>query len=443
MPLGRISWVSWLSFLSFSTLSGTLLAQAPPPAEPAPPVAPEPAAAEPVAAPGDPAAPAAQPEAPPPPEPPPPDEQGEPSPPDVSAEEPAPAPPAPKNQLRLELENGTSIRFGVLWQAQYEALGNSANDDLSHNLFIRRFAILIGGTVLKDFEYFIDTDFIDLFKAPVGEEGLKSGPSIQTKDAFGTFRVLDDRLKIDGGLLIPPGSHNSLQGGGSILPVDFFANAFVHNLAFRSTHNPYGRDVGFQLRGLVGPVEYRAGVFQGRRSAPQPTAAGSRNSFRYAARVQVNFLDPENAYFYGGTYLGTKSVFSVGAAADFQHHSDDSYRAFAGDAFLDLPVGDDGVSAQVNLVHRNGGQRVVLPKQTALSAEAGWRFGAAKLSPIVRVERRWADAAPGDATWLGGGLSYWAFGHTSNLKAFFTRIIPQDPVDPFNQFNLQWQLFFY
>jgi hypothetical protein len=368
----------------------------------------------------------------------------------VAAPVPAQAPPptpakagAPP-QLKIEAPNGTSIRFGVLWQGQLEAKGNSQNDEVSRNIYLRRFALLIGGTVLKDFEYFFDSDFADLFKAPTGEAGVKNGPAIQTKDAFATYRALDDKLKIDAGLLLPPGTHNFLQGGGSLYGWDFFLNTYRFSTAFGSTNNPYGRDVGVQLRGLVldGHLEYRAGVFQGQRSKPA-TGAPARNDFRYAGRVQLNVLDPETGYFYGGSYLGTKKVFSVGASVDYQHADGESYRAFGADALLDVPVGPGGVTAQVNVLYRNGGTRVAIPRQTVFMAEAGYRFDALKLSPIARFERRFGDAAAGRETNVGGGLAWWAYGHTSNLKAFYTRLIPESPVAAYDQFNLQWQLYFY
>lgn len=361
---------------------------------------------------------------------------------------PPPAPPTPPaaapTQLKLELANGTSIRFGALWQGQYELRGNAQNDDWTQNIFVRRFAILLGGTVLKDFEYFADTDFADLLKAPTGDQQLKAGPAIQIKDAFATWRAIDDQLKLDAGLLLPPGVHNFLQGGGSIYAWDFFLNTFRHGNVFGTTANAYGRDVGAQLRGLVadGLLEYRAGVFQGKRGKADPGEAASSNQFRYAARLQLNFLDPETGYFYGGTYLGTKKILSVGAAVDFQPAEGESYRAFGGDAFVDLPAGPGAVTAQVNVLYRNGGTRVTLPEQTAFMAEAGYRFEAIKLSPIARFEQRWADAPLGNETDFGGGLAFWAYGHNSNLKAFYTRLSPEIG-DAYDQFNVQWQLYFY
>jgi hypothetical protein len=226
------------------------------------------------------------------------------------------APPVAPSQLKLELPNGTSIRFGLLWHAQFEALGNTANDDLSKNVFLRRFAVLLGGTVLHDIEYFFDTDFGDLFKAS-GPDSLKSGPDIVTKDALVTFHVVGDELRIDAGLMVPPGSRNSLLGGGGLHGLDFFRNTFRHNTVFGSTANPFGRDLGVQLRGLVagGSLEYRLGTFQGKRSAPAETPtsrAAARNSFRFAGRLQLNVLDGESTFFYAGTYLGKKRILSFG-----------------------------------------------------------------------------------------------------------------------------------
>lgn len=362
--------------------------------------------------------------------------------PPAEAVAPAPAP----TQLKVELANGTSMRFGLLWHAQFEAVGNPSNDDFSKNLFLRRFALIIGGTALNDIEYFFDSDFGDLFKAG-GPESLKNGPGFVTKDAFVTYRGIGEQLKIDAGLLLPPGSRNSHLGGVALHGLDAFRNTFRHAAAFGSTDNSFGRDVGVQLRGhLVGGLlEYRLGGFQGRRGPPSDASrrAGARNSFRYAGRLQLNLLDVEPNFFYFGTYLGKKQVLALGASADFQHESDDSYRAFAVDAAVDVTAGPGAVSAEIDLIHRNGGALLNLPEQTALSAEAGYRIEALKLSPMVRFERRWVTGAPGDETAIGGGLAFWAYGQTSNLKALYQRIIGEGPAAAYHQVNVQWQLAFF
>jgi hypothetical protein len=356
-----------------------------------------------------------------------------------------PVPPA--TQLKIELGNGTSMRFGLLWDAQFEALGNPANDDLSKNLFLRRFALLVGGTVLTDIEYFYNSDFSDLFKAS-GVDGVKNGPGFATKDAFVTYRAVGDQLKIDAGFMLPPGARNSHLGAVALHGLDNFKNTYRHAAAFGSSANSFGRDTGVQLRGLLagGLLEYRLGTFQGRRNPPlegPPARAAARNSFRFAGRVQLNLLDPETGFFYFGTYLGKKQVLALGASADYQHASDGSYRAFAVDGALDVSAGPGGLTAEVDLIHRNGGSLVSLPEQTAFEAEAGYRFDALRSSPIVRYEQRWVKNAPGDETAVGAGLAFWAYGQTSNLKAFYQRVSAESPGSAYHQFNLQWHLAFF
>jgi hypothetical protein len=350
-------------------------------------------------------------------------------------------------QLKIEIPGGTSIRFGLLWQLGYEARGNSDNGQLTQNLFIRRFSILLGGTLLNQLEYFVDTDFADLMKS-AGDMSLKNGPGLSIKDAFATYVGLGDFFKVDGGLLMPAVSHNVLQGGGSQYSWDFFFNTFRHNAVFGAASNTFGRDLGVQARGLLGHglLEYRLGVFQGKRDLPivgPDSKPGSRNPFRITGRVQINLLDPETSFFYAGTYLGSKRILSFGASYDFQPVQGSDYKSFDFDGILDLPLGPGGVTAQVDLLHRNGGDLVQLPKQTAIMGELGYRIDAIRLSPIVRAERRWAGGTALDETDISGGLAFWAFGHTSNLKVFYTRIIPGGSVAAYDEFNAQWQVAFY
>ena len=358
--------------------------------------------------------------------------------------------------LRIEGKDG-SIRLGLLLQPAYEALGSPVADGLTNNLFLRRARILIGGVLFKHFEYFVDTDYPNLFKAAAGE---KNSPGLNIQDAFATYKPIEDQFKLDAGFMLPPLAHNAVQGAATLYSWDYFANSFRHSDVFHNTlPSPVGRDLGIQARGLLldGHVEYRVGMFQGLRNGPvaamAPAAAqvGGQNFFRVAARIQINILDPETGFFYNGTYLGAKRVLSVGGSYDFQYN----YKYWAVDAFLDMPVGPGVATAQVNVAQWDGGTfitpiapatAVPLPKQTAIMGEAGYLIDAIKLSPIVRFENRSFATAPGappDETRYVGGLSFWPYGHNSNLKAFYTRVEPTGPDHGYNQFNVQGQVFFY
>lgn len=353
---------------------------------------------------------------------------------------PAPAP------LKLESANAT-LKLGLLLQPQYEMAGSPVLDGVSHNLFVRRVRLLAGATLFDNLEIFFDTDYPDLFKA-AQDTGTKNTPGMNVQDAFGTFKALGDALKIDMGYMLPPSTHNAVQGAGTLYSWDYFANSFRNSNSFNSSGGPVGRDAGAQLRGLVldGHLEYRAGLFQGRREpATMDGEVGGRNFFRFAARVQANVLDPETGFFYAGTYLGTKRVLSFGGTIDVQ----DEYIHWGGDAFVDLPLGPGVATAQVNVAHYDGSDFIVaggistpLAEQTSVMAEAGYLIDAVDLSPVVRFERQWITTTSTHETRFGGGLAFWPYGHGFNVKAFYQRITPDaEGQHGYHQINLQTQVY--
>ncbi len=356
------------------------------------------------------------------------------------------APPAP-TPLRIEGPSGTSIRLGLLVQPQYQAVSNPVLGGYAENLYVRRTRIIVGGTLFDRIEYFMDTDYPNLFlannTAPAGGENfVKNTPGLNIQDIFVTYRVLGDMLKVDAGYMLPPLAHNAVQGATTLYGWDYFGYTFQHGALLGSSGNPFGRDTGVQLRGLVlgGLLEYRVGMFQGLRHNRTGTEMEARNFFRVSARVQVNLLDPEPGFFYAGTYLGAKRILSFGASFDFQ----DSYKYFAVDGFADLPAGPGLLTAQVNLAYWNGNGFIpLLLKETALMGEAGYTLSGLGLGPIVRVERLWGSGNLADQTRFGGGVAYWPYGHNSNFKFFYTRIKNDGASEGVDQFNLQWQVYFF
>jgi hypothetical protein len=354
--------------------------------------------------------------------------------------------------LKIE-DNGNSIRFGVLLQPQYMAASSQTPlNSYSENIYLRRTRVLVGGKLLGKLEFFADTDYPNLFldsnTAAVGapEVFAKSGPGMYIQDAFVTYKVLDnpmeDALKVDVGFMLPPMSHNAVQGATTLYGWDYFTFSFQHSNSFGSTVNPVGRDVGVQLRGLLvdGHLEYRAGLFQGLRDNVSGTDVQARNFFRATLRVQVNLLDPEPGFFYAGTYLGAKKIASVGASFDVQG----AYKYFAVDGIVDMPLGPGVVTGQLNLAHWNGGTLLpALVKQTALMGEAGYNFAGYQVSPIIRYEHLWGSAALANQARYSGGVAFWPYGHNMNLKAFYTRVKTDGFARGFNQVNLQWQVFFF
>ncbi|HKO93613.1 MAG TPA: hypothetical protein VJU61_20810, partial [Polyangiaceae bacterium] len=329
---------------------------------------------------------------------------------------------------------------------QFESVGSPTLDGQQNNLYLRRTRFIFGMTAFKNLDVFFDTEFANLFKAGAAD-GIKATPvGVNVLDAFLTYKVVGDLFKVDAGYLLPPLSHNALQSAGTLYSWDYFDNSFRHSNVFGTSANPTGRDLGLQLRGLVvdGLLEYRVAMLQGLREPPVMggTEVGSQNMFRLGARLQLNLLDPETGFAYWGSYLGTKKILSFGVAYDFQ----DSYKYFAIDGFLDLPLGPGVLTAQVDVVQMDGDDWVALPKQTAIMGEAGFTFASLRLSPILRFEMRKMDtndAANPDETRIGGGLAYWAHSHSFNVKAFFTHVDPDPAAHAYNQINVQTQVFLF
>jgi hypothetical protein len=361
---------------------------------------------------------------------------------------------------RPRFENSTmTLELGLIAQPQFEVAGAPDAEKTTKNLYLRRAGIIVEGTLLEYFDYLLDVDYPNLFKVdPSNQTGGtgKNSPGLNVQDVIVTFEPMGNVFKVDAGFMLPPLSHNALQGAGTLYSWDYFVNSFRRNVLttqdpFASTgQSPGGRDAGVQVRGLVldDHVEYRVGAFQGLRVGPLPAAQGTAaevggvNLFRVAARVQLNVLDAEQNFFYQGTYLGAKKVLSVGGFYDFQ----DQYSALGGDLLLDMPVGPGIVTAQANYVQWDGGNFIqTLPKHTAIMAEAGYLIRPLMLSPIVRIEKLIADeptAAMPSEDRYGGGLGFWPFGHNSNVKAFFTHVHRDPAPEDFYQVNVQWQLYF-
>jgi hypothetical protein len=435
--MSRIS----LVVCALALMAGTVRAQEAPPAPPPPPV-PEVVPAVPVLPP--PAPPMAEP-------------------PPAAPMAPPPAPPAPawppSVSFKSEPSTGNTLKVGLLLQPQFQMLGSNSLDANTYNLYIRRTRLLVAGTLFGNFEYFFDTDYPNLFLATnEAATGTAAAPTtkattgVETQDAFATWKALGDMLKIDVGYMLPPMAHNAVQGATTLYSWDYFAFSFLStaNTLLGSSASPVGRDAGFQLRGLLfdGHIEYRAGLFQGRRSADAGNEIGSNNFFRATGRVQINLLDPEPGFFYAGTYLGKKKILSFGITGDTQK----SYHYYGGDVFADLPLGPGIFTGQVNLVHMTGGTFIPfvpatattaatgLPKQTALMGEIGYNIDAIHVSPIVRAEYLWSQA-PNQGHY-GGGFAFWPYGHNSNIKAFYLRNTQAGSAHGDNQVNVQWQLYF-
>jgi hypothetical protein len=333
-------------------------------------------------------------------------------------------------QVVITAGDDVNFKLGVLGQFQADTLDDPTIDSNTNNLFIRRIRLLFGGQVAKGITFFVETESANLGKTLAAGKNIT--PPVIVQDAYAEFGV-SKVFAIDAGLMFIPFSRNSLQSAGTLLPIDYGAYTFSQSAP---TQSSTGRDTGFQAKGYVldDHLEYRIGAFQGMRDAT------SSNAFRYAGRVQYEFLDTETGFFYTGTYLGKKKILAVGAGFDAQSH----YHGYDADAFVDYPVGAGAFTGQFDYNRFDGDVTfATLPKQNDLLVEVGYLISPVKLTPVLQwTHRDLVDATKGDEAHWSVGLNYWWAAHNANVKAAYSRIAPSG-LSAQKEFTVQMQLFYF
>jgi hypothetical protein len=109
-----------------------------------------------------------------------------------------------------------------------------------------------------------------------------------------------------------------------------------------------GRDNGVMYWGdFAKKVKVSAGAFDGNSATGKPQAL-------FAARVQIDFWDPEDGYYLNGTYYGDKNLLAIGGATQVQ----DGRTAVTGDFLLEKKLPNAGVftiEAEIANYNRLGG----------------------------------------------------------------------------------------
>jgi hypothetical protein len=326
-----------------------------------------------------------------------------------------PGTPAPPGPLQIKFGDNMNVRFGVLLQPQYDALQLSTGG-YAQNLVIRRMRLIVGGQVAKNVFFFFQTENSRLGLAAAN--GTKTlGAGFQTIDAVAEWRI-SKPFNIWAGLIYLPTTREALKASGSEFMMDVSTYAYTATTALAGTG---GRDTGFLARGyfLNDHLEYRAGGFQGLRSA------NGRNDMRKIARLQYNFFDTEvyNLPSYPGSYFGTKKILALGAAYDAQG----DYRAHTADLYADFPTAFGSALGTATYQMLDCGKFVTaLPKSTIKVVDGGVFFKGTKLGPWARFEKR--DFAGVNSSKSEKreyvGLNYYPRGNNFNVKVMFGRVTP-------------------
>jgi hypothetical protein len=369
---------------------------------------------------------------------------------------------AARGQVIVKVNNDINFRFGAQLQTWAEWIQDPNSEGYSQSLYIRRIRFATLATIGPNLTIFYQTDNPN--DGNGGVTGAKIvGTGFLTQDAFAEWKLLGDKLMLDGGLFYVPQSRNVLTSTTGVLSIA--GGNFVQQQN-AVTGSSTGRDYGFGLKGYLADdhLEYRAGVFDGQRqgtSAQEPplgTAAGSRNSFRAAGRLQYDFFDTEKGYTYVGTNRGVRKILAIGGWGDFQG----DYKAYGADVATDLPtVKSDAVTFEADYIWYDGGtqfQQIVngipvslLPRQSTFFTAAGYYFDAIKFQPFLRYERLdFHDdvLASREQQRYGGGFNWYIFGQNLKISAAYERIVPKiKPATALtkdtNHFVVQLQVYYF
>jgi len=333
-------------------------------------------------------------------------------------------------QAIIKVNDDVNIKFGALLQTQADWLQDAADSGYAQNLFIRRFRLLVGGQVAKNVTFFAETDSPNINKVIDGKKNTQT--SVFMQDAYAEWKVCDG-FALDAGLMLLGPSRNNLQSAASLLAIDYGPYTFTNS---GPTQSNIGRDTGFQAKGYLAAnhLEYRVGAFSGIRDA------GSHNAFRTSGRLQYDVFDTETAYFYPGTSFGKKKILAFGGGFDLQK----DYKAYAGDATVDFPIGPGVLTSQFDYQHFDGGKTLTtLPKQNDIYGETGFYFSALKIEPVIWYAWKNINGTDtGDEARYSAGLNWWYAGHNANIKLAYTRLEPRHGRHR-NEVTLQMQAFYF
>jgi hypothetical protein len=319
-------------------------------------------------------------------------------------------------------EHDRSLSVGILLQPQltFTEDGAPSGHDFSTDFFLRRVRMYTGGQIFKGMTFFLQVDQPNLGKGGAFE------PLAFFRDAVLSYEFYRE-LSVDGGLILWPFTHNSLEGAGSLHTIDYRNPG----LLYPGTEGKLFSDVGLQVRGLLfnDRLHYRAGAFEGARGPALPAnpPAGTvpvneKGIPRFMGMLRFNILGVEDKFFLQGVYFADKPLLSVGVGADFQPHAlrisptyVADYFALNADAFLEYPLNEDmEIIANAAVARWREGTGAV---NTAISVfgEAGFRYK--WIEPLVAVD--WVKAEQGlrDYIDVRPGVNFWFRKHNANLKA--------------------------
>jgi hypothetical protein len=218
---------------------------------------------------------------------------------------------------------GAGLRTSFV-HTQFKNDDVDTTDESFDNFTINDIRLYVNGSVTKNIKLTFNTDYDP------------SSNSVKVLDAVGQL-AFSPKANIWMGRFLPPSDRPNLTG-------PFYAhswNVFANGLQDSYPMVFQGRANGAMYWGQFSKVKVSAGVFDG----PSLVLGGAGDfggdptTLLSAARVQIDFLDPEDGYYQNATYYGGKNVLAVGIAGQVQGQD---HSAWTADFLYEKKVGMGG-----------------------------------------------------------------------------------------------------
>jgi len=158
--------------------------------------------------------------------------------------------------------------------------------------------LYFSGDVTKDFSVMFNSDY------------TSSTDTMNILDAVGEYHPSSE-FNVWFGRFLPPSDRANLYGPFYSNEWDVYSDGIQDGYPFVFQ----GRDNGVAYWGdfkeSFVKIKASAGTFEG-------TSADGRNALIWAARVQLDFWDPESGYYLNGTYYGDKNLLAIAGATQVQ-----------------------------------------------------------------------------------------------------------------------------
>ncbi|ACF14345.1 hypothetical protein Ctha_1888 [Chloroherpeton thalassium ATCC 35110] len=365
--------------------------------------------------------------------------------------------------LKVTISDDSYIRF-ITWHQVY---GTYNDNTESFNMTLRRSRFLAYAELQKKF--LIVTHF------GINSQTASSAkkPGLFMHDAWVQYHVFQNdafHLDFGAGLHYWNGiSRMTMASTLNFLEID----APIFNWPNVDKNDQFARQLGYYVKGTLDKIHYSfSAVEPFVQAAPTlSTTAALNNTVKWAYNgyVEYQFGDEESTTlpYRVGSYLGTKSVFNIGAGfyfhptgsiidsdADGVGETVDQF-IFAVDAFFDQPIGGDMALTAYGVFYsmdygdgylRGTSGGTLYGTGSIFFAQAGLLLpkdiigDAGKLQPYVGFSYRDLDATDDAATQLDLGINWFLSGHHARVAFEYSNVPMQDAtdakkVDSYNQFR--------